>query len=285
MRKVETMKGDARDIPDSWKQKDVFDFEVSWLTDSVPENGNHIWTSLSCSTDKHFIERKIKEPKTKEIVSELVEIIENKYWSNLGSAKYFRENDFQKFYFEVSQSLLFDDYFELKNHYFIAYSNIKSISQDINRTLRSLILNDVKHSFLDIKSRKGFDKTYKIDKFAIRISLNTHYFVSKAKRRFCENDNPLFSISNRYCFVEFVKTSVRLGIQKNYEYVSEGRLKIEGNSLICGNWKYDFENETYIYGYPFVEVDFYTSEPIGMFHIWVNEEETGEFYERSEHHE
>lgn len=279
------MNRDAREIPDSWKRKDVFDFAVSWLTDSVPKNGDRIWTSLYCSTDQYFKERKIKNQKLEEPVSKLIEIKGDKLWANLGLVKYVRENNFQKFYFEVSQSLLFDDYFEIENHHPVAYSNVKFVKQNINKILRNLILEDVKCTFLDLKTRKRFNKVYKISKFSIRISLDALFGVDKIKRRYKDYDNPLFSLIDRYCFIQFVKESIKLGDQGNYEYISEGRLKIEGNSLVCGNWKYDFENENYIYGYPFVEADFYTSEPVGMFHILVTEEEAGEYYERSEHHE
>jgi hypothetical protein len=62
-------------------------------------------------------------------------------------------------------------------------------------------------------------------------------------------------------------------------------LKIQDNTITCGNWDYEFEDDSYIYGFAFDEIEFYSSDPKGRFSITVSEDEMGEIYTKGEHHE
>ncbi len=280
------MNGDTRDIPDSWNMKVIFYFEVSWLTAKIPLEERKMRNLMSKSITQIFGKKRKAGEITEESFSALIKIAKEKQWSNLGFVKLVREHDFQKFSFEVIQSILFGDYSYIETPYFlIKKPKIRYIRLKIDEKLRNKILNEVKLEFLDNKSRRNFEKMYEICGFAININLGSTTEYEKTKWKYSEYDNPIYSILGRYCKIRFIDYYNRLGIYKNYKDICEGRLEIKEDSIICENWKYTFENEANIYGHPFFDVEFYSSNPLGKFEISVIEEEAGEYYERSEHHE
>jgi hypothetical protein len=266
------MNSDAREIPDSWKDRRIFYFEATWLTDSMPDEFNHdyVVTKSLREIAKNFQAGYMLKEK-------------DRFWLPSVVAKRINEPDFHKFYFEILHSLEFDSYLEFDYEILKRRSSNNFNFPFIPKSSRDQIKEDIKFLFSDNLSKKYYKKELEFGNFILEFKTGTTQWSDRIRRKYFESDNPIFSLIDRYCYVTFTLPDV-LGNLRNKD-IDEGRLKIQGNTIICGEWKYTFENEKFIYGVAFGAAQFYSDEPIGMFEIAVCEDEEGTRYENGERYE
>jgi antitoxin HicB len=286
----------SQEIPDSWKRRGSFYFEVTWLTNVIPKEQDGIYGGINQMHSffdevTHQYYKNLEEIKEKDNTSDekfkiTMETKGENSWYPYILAKFIPdEPNFEKFYFEVCKSLEFDSYLEFDYAILKQDPSLKFTYPEISDILRDEIKNDLLSNFLENEERKYFKKIYELGKFAIEFKIGATNNVDHIRRKHFEKENPMRSLADRYCYVEFINI---LNISRNLwkpEPITEGRLEIQDNTIICGNWKYEFEDNSYIYGIAFDEVEFYSSNPKGRFSITVDESEMGTIYEKGERHE
>jgi hypothetical protein len=208
------MNSDTQGIPDSWKMRKSYHFEVTWLSSIMPKEQDGIYgainqmrSSMNEMTGQYY--ENLEEMQKQGNISDekfkiIMETKEENFWYPYILAKFIPdEPNFEKFYFEVCKSLEFDSYLEFDYEILKQDPSLKFTYPEIPDILRDKIKSDLTLNFLDNRERRYFEKIYELGKFAIEFKISTTNGVDRIKRKYFEKENPIRSLADRYCYIEF----------------------------------------------------------------------------------
>jgi antitoxin HicB len=275
----------SREIPESWEKKETYRFQVTWMTNFVSRAQQKTFSDLRKITFQHYKNLRDQGKLSNEQFRDYTSNKKQKIWSYYAIAKEIRETHFEKFYFDVIESIFSDKYLSINYLDILSNPTIKFNPSSLSYNLRENILLDLESVFSNDFSGKTFEKQYEIGKFALKIRLTKSMEDDFVISRFEESSNPAFNEIGKYCYVSrYNAYDFKVNLNNEID-ISEGRLSIMGNKIICGSWEYLFENNDIIYGNLFDSFWFYPSDNKVMFKISISEDEAWGYYENGLRHE